>query len=383
MRIVHVLTRLLRAGSEENTLASCSAQIAGGHEVYLIHGNEYDESYYKNPIAGLKLVRVDSLVHPLNPGKDVAAFRAMKRLFSQLRPDIVHTHQSKAGVLGRFAAKAAGVRHIVHGVHIVPFMNVGTLQRLVYLAAERAAGAVTDAFIDVSPAMKAACVNAGVGTADRHHVIPSGFDLGRFRAGHAPEEWRDILGLAENEPRPPVILMMAALEPRKRHCEFLRAFPAVVARHPGVRLLMPGEGPHREAVESVIRELGLERNALLLGYRTDPQNLIALADFCMLTSTREGLPRVIMQYLAGGRPCIVSDLPGIEVVVRHGWNGIVTPADDMEAAAQAAIELIENEVVRQRLTQGARATDLDSWQVENMCRSIEEVYRNLLTRAER
>ncbi|WGD28932.1 glycosyltransferase [Ancylobacter sp. WKF20] len=377
MRIVHVLTRLLRAGSEENTLASCRGQIEAGHQVYLVHGRDFDPRYYAAPMPGLELVKIDSLVHPLDPVADAKAFAAMRRFFRTIRPDIVHTHQSKAGIVGRFAASAAGVKHIVHGVHIVPFINVGKAQRLIYLAAERAAARVTDAFIDVSRGMRDVCVEAKVGRPDQHHVIHSGFDLKRFAGGEPPEDWRALLGIGPEEEKPPVIVMMAALEPRKRHCEFLEAFPAVVARFPQVRLLMPGEGPHRAEVEAKIAALGLGRNALLLGYRTDPEKLIALADFCMLTSTREGLPRVVMQYLAAGRACIVSDIPGLDEVVQDGRNGIVTGADDMVGAAEAAIRLIEDKALLARLTEGARASDMSSWQVENMCAGIERVYRQL------
>lgn len=380
MRIVHVLTRLLRAGSEENTLASCRAQAAAGHTVHLVHGRDYDPRWYEALAGVIDLVRVDSLVHPLAPADDLRAFLDMRRLFRALKPDIVHTHQSKAGIVGRFAAKAAGVPVIVHGVHIVPFINVGPAQRAIYLAAEKAAAMVTDAFIDVSRGMRDVCVAAGVGRADNHHVIHSGFDLKRFRGAEPAEDWRDVLGIGAEEAKPPVIVMLAALEPRKRHCEFLEAFPRVVARHPEARLVMPGEGPHREAVAAKIAALGLERNARLVGYRTDPERLIALADVCALTSTREGLPRVVMQYLVGGKACVIADLPGLDEVVRHGENGLVTPPDDMVAAADALADLLDDRAELARLTAGAKASDLSSWEVETMCAGIERVYRSLMER---
>lgn len=376
MKIVHVLTRLLRAGSEENTIASCKGQIANGHEVYLVHGRDFDARYYET-LSDIKLLTVKSLVHHLDPVQDVRAFVEMRSLFKQLKPDVVHTHQSKAGVVGRLAAAAARVPIIVHGVHIVPFVNVGKAQRLVYLAAERAAAKFTDAFIDVSRGMKELCLAERVGREDNHHVIHSGFDLDRFTGSDLPEDWRVILGIGPLDDRPPVLVMMAALEPRKRHCEFLEAFPEVLKAYPDARLVLPGEGPHRAQVEKKIEELGVGHNVRLLGYRTDPEKLIALADICLLTSTREGLPRVVMQYLASGKPCIVSDLAGLDEVVSHGVNGIVTPADDMQAVSRAIIELLANPTKLDTFTKGAAATDLSSWRVENMCAGIENVYRSL------
>ena len=116
----------------------------------------------------------------------------------------------------------------------------------------------------------------------------------------------------------------------------------------------------------------------LIGYHSEPERLISLADVCVLTSMREGLPRVVMQYLAGGRPCVASHLPGIEEVVRHGVNGIVTPADDVSAAAAAVADLLENEPYRARLADGARRTDLSSWGLDAMCEQVETVYRSVL-----
>lgn len=378
MRIVHVLTRLLRAGSEENTLASCHAQAAMGHEVHLVHGRDFDPRYYERPMAGIVLHKVDSLVHPLAPLDDVRAFRELTVLFRRLKADIVHTHQSKAGIVGRFSARAAGVLHIVHGVHIVPFVNVGRAQRAIYLAAEKSAALFTEAFIDVSRGVRDLCVEAGVGRPEQHHVIHSGFDLERFVGVTPPDDWREILRIGPNAPRPPVVVMLAALEPRKRHCEFLEVFPRVLASHPNAILVMAGEGPHRKAVESKISSLGLETNTRLTGYRTDPQRLIALGDLCVLTSTREGLPRVIMQYLAAGRACVVNDIPGIDEVIVDGRNGIITPANDMAATADAIADLLSDRAKLARLTAGAEVTDLSSWRVETMCARIEEVYRNLV-----
>ena len=128
----------------------------------------------------MEILELPSLVHPIAPLSDVKALRDLVRTFRRLTPDVVHTHTSKAGILGRLAARAASVPVVVHGVHIVPFVNVGRLETFVYLTAERAAQGVTHAFIDVSPGMRDLCVRAGVGAPERHHVIQSGFDAVSF-----------------------------------------------------------------------------------------------------------------------------------------------------------------------------------------------------------
>jgi glycosyltransferase involved in cell wall biosynthesis len=250
-----------------------------------------------------------------------------------------------------------------------------------YLTAERLAAKFTRAFIDVSQGMREICLANHLGSPDQHHVVHSGFDLARFANARWPQEPHLLLGTAAGEPKPPVVLMLAALEPRKRHVEFIEAFGQVVERIPNVRLLLAGEGPARPAVESAIERSPFANNIRMIGYHHEPERLISLADVCVLTSMREGLPRVMMQYLAGGRASVVSHLPGVEEVVKHGVNGIVAPAEDVGAAATAVADLLENEPYRDRLAGGARLTDLSSWGLDAMCESVEQVYRSVLEQA--
>jgi glycosyltransferase involved in cell wall biosynthesis len=291
---------------------------------------------------------------------------------------VVHTHTSKAGILGRLAARAARVPVVIHGVHIVPFINVGRTETFLYLRAERAVQRMTDAFIDVSPGLRDLCVRAGVGSPEKHHVVPSGFELSRFRSAMEPAEWRELLRLGPDEPRPPVILMLAVFEARKRHLDFLERFPRIVERFPEVRLLLAGDGKLRDAVEARIKTLGVERNVILAGFHQHPEQLIALADICLLASEREGLPRVLMQYLAGGKPVVASDLPRIDDVLHHDVNGLVAPSDDLNGLADAVIALLADNTRRVRLARGASATDLSEWDASRMGERVEAVYADVI-----
>ena len=208
--IVHVLTRLLRAGSEENTLFSCRAQAAAGARVVLVHGQEFDPAVAERARGVCEVVRLDSLVHPIAPAADVRATRDLVGLLRARRADVVHTHQSKAGILGRVAGRIAGVPAIVHGVHILPFVNVGPAQAAVYLAAERLCAAFTGAFINVSPSVRDVCVDHGIGARRDHFVAYSAMEIDRFRGAEPPQDWRRLLGVEPGAPKPPTALMMAA-----------------------------------------------------------------------------------------------------------------------------------------------------------------------------
>jgi glycosyltransferase involved in cell wall biosynthesis len=378
VKIAHVITRLLKAGSEENTIATCVAQASAGNEVTLIHGNEWDESQRSKCGSAVATLEVSNLVHCVDLVRDLRAILELRALFLTMRPTVVHTHQSKAGIVGRIAARLAGVPVIIHGVHIVPFVNVGLLQRTMYLAAERLAARFTHGFINVSQGTRQSYLERGVGRPEQHFVAHSGFDVGRFQNATAPDNWRDIAGVPEGAERPPIVLMLAALEERKRHVVVLELFDRVIRRIPDVRLLLAGEGATRQAVESTVKQRNLSSNVRLLGFYPSPERLIALSDLTILTSMREGLPRVFVQSLAGGKPVITTDLPGVSEIITDGVNGIVTPGDDVLGAVDALSDLLLDKDRLRKMQAAAAATDVSSWRVDAMCKTMAEVYRELI-----
>ncbi len=379
MRIVHILTRLLRAGSEENTLLTTAGQLAAGHEVIVIHGHEAMPQYAAKIAPGVELVASPALTRELDPRRDAAAFTDIKHRLMALRADVVHTHQSKAGILGRFAAAAAGVPLIVHGVHILPFIGVGAVERTFYLGAERAAARVTNAFIHVSDGMRQACLRHRVGWDRSHYVVPSGFDLRRFAEAKAPEDWRDLLGIGHDEDKPVVIAMLAAFEPRKRHLDLLRHLRDFLRNFPQVRIVFAGEGRLKREIEATIARFGLGRQVSLLGFREDPEQIIAMADICIHCSEREGLPRSVLQYVVARRPVVMFCLPGIEEVVTDGSNGSVVAQEDWEAFLKALAALVGDPAARAAMARNARNVRLDRWEVSFMATRTLAIYREVMS----
>ena len=378
LRIAHVITRLINGGADENTVISCNQAVRSGHHVILVHGAQTRPEILATVDERVRIVELPSLVRPIAPLGDLKAFGDLVRTFHRLRPDVVHTHTSKAGILGRLAARAASVPVVVHGVHIVPFVTVGRLETFVYLTAERAVQGMTHAFIDVSPGLRDLCVRAGIGAPERHHVVPSGFDLPRFRDAIQPGDWRRLLRLEPDDPRPPVVLMLAVFEGRKRHLDVLERLPRIVARFPRVRFVFAGDGTLKDAIDARTKTLGIERNVILTGFHPHPEQLIALADICLLASAREGLPRVLMQYLAGGKPVIATDLPCIDDVLRHDVNGLVVRSDDLDGLADAVVALLDDPARRARLACGAATTELAEWDAARMGERLEAVYADVI-----
>lgn len=370
MKVVHILTSLLRGGAEENTLATCRGQVARGHEVWLIHGAEVDADTRATVPDGVQVLREPSLVREVRPASDLAAVRDLSQTLREIAPDTVHTHQSKAGFIGRLAAKRAGVPIILHGVHILPFLNVSTPKKMLYLAMERYVAPSTDAFIAVAKGMHDANLGAGLGTPETNHIVYSGMDLNRFLTATPTEE----------APKGQMIAFVASLEPRKRHREFLEIFARLAASRPDLHVCFFGQGETEVALRDQVASLGLSERVHFMGFRTDVERWIAAADLCVLPSMREGLPRVVVQYVAVGRPVVVSHLPGIEEIVTHGGNGFVVGLEDLSGMEEAIARILSEPDLAAQMTAQARARDLSQWSAEQMEAEIDVIMMDVARR---
>jgi glycosyltransferase involved in cell wall biosynthesis len=248
----------------------------------------------------------------------------------------------------------------VHGLHILPFEGQGPLLRTAYLQAERSAARRTDLLIAVSQGVASVARATRLCDPARLTVVPSGMDLSPFRAARPPPDAVTLRGPG------PVLLMLAAFEPRKRHRAFLDVLPVILRSHPGATLLLAGSGPEEAAARAHADRLGLGHAVRFLGHRPDPASLLALADVSLLVSAREGLPRVIVQSLATGCPVVTTDLPGIDDIVIHGTNGLVTHPQDLSRTATAIVRLLSDRAALARLRRGAAATDVTAWDIDRL-----------------
>jgi glycosyltransferase involved in cell wall biosynthesis len=377
--IVHVITRFVRGGADENTLLSCNAQAAAGHEVVLVFGGDNSAEMRARLDPRVRQICLPTLMRQIDPVRDTQALIALISLIGELKPQIVHTHTSKAGILGRLAGYLAGADAVVHGVHILPFVKVGPVARAAYLALERLLDPLTDAFVSVSGDLRDTCLTEQVGAPPAHAVIPSGMETERFRRATpvSRAEVEQAFGWSHKSP-PQLVVMAAALEPRKRVVEFLHAFKRVVEREPNAVLAILGEGVERLRALDQIDAIGLAGNVRLLGFRDDVERWIAAAQVCVLASEREGLPRAVVQYVLAARPVVVSALPGIDAVVAHGQNGFITDGDDLDEMAAPIFRLLVEPALARAFAEHSRRLNLSAWSVENMTAELEHVYERAL-----
>jgi glycosyltransferase involved in cell wall biosynthesis len=375
MHIVHIITRFIRGGADENTQLTCNHQASAGYEVTLIVGKECDPQMRDGLDPRVQFITLPSMVHSVSPFSDAISLVRICMLLCRLKPDLVHTHTSKAGVIGRLAAVFSRVPKIVHGVHILAFTNESPIRRLSYLWLERLCGVYTHAFVHVSTGMREECLRNGVGSGAVHAVAESGIDIGRFRNPLPPADAANLLHSPIGSPeRPFVILSLAALERRKGHRQFLKVFRMVVEQRPNSILLLAGDGSERSAIEAEVRRLRLSRHVRILGYRDDPERLLAIADLFVISSNREGLPRAAVQAGIAGVPIISTALPGISSIVHDNETGFVVPIDRLEDMDPIIRRLIDEPSLRVRMHVSLGAIDFSAWAIERMIEKIDVVY---------
>src|SRR6266568_2849941 len=378
MRVCHITTRFIRGGACENTAYSCNGQVTAGHEVHLIAGYA-DPKQLELLRSEVRVWRASMMVWKVSPVLDIAGFFQLVSMLRKIRPDIVHTHQSKAGILGRMAAYFAKVPIIVHTVHILPFVNVTLVQAFFYRTLERLVAPVTDVFVNVGKEMRDECLNAGIGNPDRHVVIPSGMDLTKFSADLRTKiRWSEVFDaqdIAVSNPR--FVLLVSRLEERKGQLEFLSAFAEVAKEFPDVVLALAGEGPDQGRIADRIRELGLSGRAILAGFRKDIERLMAVADVGILTSRREGLPRVLIQYALMGLPIVATDIPGAREIVTPGVNGFLAPPGDWTAMRESLTRLLREPEICRRFAMAQGRLDFSNWSIEGMNKQLDLLYETL------
>lgn len=370
--VAHVITMLELGGAQENTLSTVRGLDRTRFDVALIFGpgGILDEEARSIPAA--RITPVPELVRQISPRYDLGAVRALVRIFRETRPQIVHTHSSKAGVVGRIAARIARVPKVVHSIHGFGFHEGQPAPKFAaFLAAERAAARLTDAFIGVSSANLAEGRARGI-IGPRHQValIRSGFDLERFRAEAAGGAvLREELGLDRTDE---VIVSIANLKPQKDPLTLVRAMALLAPRRPRAVLLYAGDGELRPEVEAEISRLGLTGRFRLLGWRRDIPALIAASDVVALSSIFEGLPRSAVQALVARRPFVGTRVDGTPEVIHHGRNGFLVEPRSPEALAGA----LERGLIERPVDPADERRVLD-WDVHTMVRQQEELYAKL------
>jgi glycosyltransferase involved in cell wall biosynthesis len=383
MKIVHIITRLILGGAQENTLLT----VDGLHhtfadDVTLLTGpaeGPEGDLFTKAKDRGLKVELVPELIRAIRPRTDYRAYRALRQSIHRLAPDVVHTHSSKAGILGRAAAWDERVPAIVHTIHGLPFgPSESPLKNRAYIALERWAARRCHKIISVADAMTTQALEAGVGTPNQFVTIYSGMDVDPFLTPPRPRAFiRKQLGLAEGEV---AFATVARLFERKGHDDLLDIIPDIAATTPRARYVWIGGGIWRDRLEARARDLGVLDRIVFTGL-VPPERipeLLGACDAVVHPSYREGLARVLPQGLIAGLPVVSYDVDGAREVCITGETGFLVPFRDRQELRQAIEKLAASADLRRTLGAEGRNRFADQFRHETMTRSIRSLYEQLL-----
>lgn len=349
IKVLHPITRMIIGGAQENTMLTAD---------YLLNRPNYANRYHVEVVCGsqtgpegslidetrsrgVPLTIMPELVREISPINDLAAIRKLTAMMRTGQYDIVHTHSSKAGVIGRIAAQRAGVPIIVHTVHGWSFHErMSPLKRQMYVLLERLGARYSTAMIVVSPHDIVKGLAQGIGRQPDYVVIRSGIELDRF--GHPtipPQAMRQQLGI------PAAALVVGSvtrLSPQKAPLDMVEAFGRIHASHPATWFLIVGDGSLRPEVEHRLAQLGIAGQTVLTGLRRDVPELMAAMDIFVLSSLWEGLPRVLPQAMATGLPIVCTAADGSAEAVSDGVNGFLTPPGQPHLLAASLIQLLDD-----------------------------------------
>jgi glycosyltransferase involved in cell wall biosynthesis len=360
--------------------------LGGGQAIVLalarnLHRAAFDVSVCAEdggPLAGeVRKLGLPFLPAEMGKRPSVGKVRALRRLLDEGRFDVLHTHGGVAGLHGRLAARRPGgpaVVHTLHGIHYLHYRN--PLLRGAYVLLERFMSRRSDALVCVSEADRDRALRHKLGPADRVRLIRNGAEIGLAAPG--PERERRLLELKDKlNLTSPLVGTVARLHRQKGVGFILRAAAKVQLVFPGAKMVVVGGGPLEGKLRKEAKKRGVSRYFSLLGERPDAADILGLFDVFVLPSLWEGLPLVLIEAAARGKPIVATDVEGTREVVKDGETGLLVPPGDPGAMAEAVLRLLRDPALARRLGERARAEIPPVFSLTRMVEETARLYHEL------
>ncbi|MBC8202325.1 MAG: glycosyltransferase family 4 protein [Planctomycetes bacterium] len=385
MRIMHISTRLILGGSQENTILSCEGQAEAGNEVSLVYGPIYgpEGSLRERAEAhgGIDLIETPNLVRELAPMRDYRCYKDIKRLIRFWKPDVVHTHSSKAGIIGRAAAWNLHIPCVVHTIHGLPFHPYEKpWKNKIYIASERWAAKRCHRIACVADAMRDQALAKNIGKQEQFSTIYSGMEVETYLSPTRDRKaMREELGIEKDDF---VIGTISRLAEHKGHDDILDAIGTELLANATMKLLWVGDGWWRERLENRISEMGIEKQVVFAGL-VQPETIadyIGAMDVLVHPSYREGLPRTVVQAMLGGKPVIATNVDGTREVCIPERTGYLIEVGDHVALRNAVLELQASPNKRATLGAAGRSLCKEQFAANKMVQDLDKLYREVLVR---
>ncbi len=381
IRVLHVITRMIVGGAQENTMLSCALIDRHRFPSDLLCGPQTGsegELHTETRSRGVPLVIEPSLVREVHPPKDLLALWRLYRFMRARKYDVVHMHSSKAGILGRIAARLAGVGAVVHTAHGWPFTRQQSgLGRQLDIALEKMCAPLCDTIVVVAEPDRVDGLRLGIGQPEQYRLIRSGIEIEGYRdVALTRAEARHRIGVPEDAF---VFGTVGRLSPQKAPLDLLAGFERVAGSRPETHLVFVGDGPLRGEVEARAAAAGLTARVHLLGLRRDVAELQRAFDVFALASRWEGLPRVFPQAMAAGLPIVATRVAGAPDAIMPGETGWLVEVGDTEDLARRMLALAEDPPLARRMGEAGRAR-VGEFSARRMVEQLEALYAGLNAR---
>lgn len=373
INLLYVVTKLELGGAQKQLLALIRGLDRKRFRPFLFTAQEGLLLPEALSIDELTVIKSRCLERPINPLKDLLALLEIRHVIQNNEIKVVHTHSSKAGILGRWAAKLSGAEVILHTAHGWSFHDFQPwLAYSLYGWLERLTARFTDRIIVVSEHDRRRGLDNRIGSSVKYTLIRYGIDHVEFSG--AEGGIRQELGIPEKDL---LVGMVACFKPQKRAQDFIRLASLVRKMLPCIRFVLIGDGIMRRRLEKMVRRSGLSGEITLCGWRRDIPRILSAIDVFVLTSLWEGLPVTVLEAMASGKPVVVSDTGGVREVVRDGQTGFLFPPKDMPAASERLCLLLKEQGLRTRMGREAERELGGRFSVRGMIEETQGLYSEL------
>jgi glycosyltransferase involved in cell wall biosynthesis len=375
IKVLHIHTLALISGSGINTFLTM-AKINSDRYVSELACASSGRLIELVKSQGLKVRPIRNFTRPISPLKDILAVFELVSLIKKERYVIVHTHNSKAGFIGRLAAKIAGVPVIVHTVHGFAFHPYEKFwRRKIFIFLERLATRWCDVMIVISEAMVNWAVKERIVTCDKIVKIYSGIEIDKFLFQTNISAKRKAWGIKDDEL---VIGEVAKLWEGKGQDILLAAIPEIIREVSNLKVIFVGEGELEHRLKNIAYKLNIQDKIIFTGFRADIPEITSVFDIACLPTLWEGMGRSVLEAMVSGKPVVASRVGGIVDLVQDGVTGILVEPGDYQALAKAIIRLLKDKGLRQKMGEEARKRVDERFSTEKMVAEIEKIYNELL-----
>lgn len=371
IKVLFIITLSEIGGAQKHLFYHLKYLNKSVYEPVLIAGQD-DWLIKQAEAMSIKTYPCKSLVRPINPASDFKAFFELLKIIRSEKPDIVHCHSSKAGIIGRIAAWIAGVSVIMFTAHGWAFTEgVSKTNKAVYKFIEKYAAVITTKIIAVSDYDYMLAERYSVAGKDKMALVKNGIDFNRIDNDDLKKSYRKWLDIEDSKK---VVTMVSRLSAPKNPKSFLKL--AQLNDNPNNIFLLVGGGPLMSEMQAYVENNNIQ-NVRLMGDRNDIERILAVSDIFCFFSNYEGLPLAVIEAMAAGLPVIANPVGGMPELVKDGVNGYLVDKGDITAANDKLQLLMKDHIQRINMGSESRKMFLESFTASRMVKETEDIYRKL------